>query len=60
MEDFRRVATEVLADLLEDVLLKGGSKDGEKTTRRKGKRGPTPEEQDRAERQRKKLRARRE
>ena len=56
LEDVRCIAAEVLADLLEGVLLKGDSK---KTARRTGKREPTLEELDNSERQRKKLRARR-
>ena len=60
LEDIRRVATEVLADLLEGVLLKRGPKDGRKNAGKRGKRGLTLEEQDRAERQRKKLRGKKE
>ena len=60
MEDIRRVASEVLADLLEGVLLQRGLKDGRKAAGRRGKRELTLEEQDRAERQRKKLRAKKE
>ena len=55
MDDFRRVAAEVLADLLEEVLLRGNPK---KAARRRGKREPTLEALDKAEQQRKKLRVR--
>ena len=55
VEDIRRVAAEVLADLLEGVLLRGISK---KAARRRGKREPTLEALDKAEQQRKKLRVR--
>ena len=60
LEDTRRVASEVLADLLEGILLQRGLENGRKVARRRGKRELTLEEQARAEGQRKKLRARRE
>ena len=55
VDDFRRVAAEVLADLLEGVLLRGIPK---KAARRRGKREPTLEELGKAEQQRKTLRVR--
>ena len=56
VEDIRRMAKEVLADLLEGVLLRGIPK---KSTRGRGKKQPTQEELGRAEEQRGKLRTRR-
>ena len=56
LENTQRVAREVLADLLEGILLRRGLENGRNVTGRRRKKELTLEEQTRAEGQRKKLR----
>ena len=56
LENTRRVAREVLSDLLEGILLRRGLENGRNTTGRRRKKELTLEERTRAEGQRKKLR----